>query len=175
MNIRILFGAVWCLAFACTSAQAVDGVSVEVGYDGGDMARVGMQWDWNRQWFQGAAWHVGAYWDLTIGRWRRNWPPGFKDGIGEIGLTPVFRLQPNELKGPYLEGGIGMHLLSQSMLADKRFGTRFQFGEHVGVGFRFGATSAFDLGYRFQHLSNADIKRPNNGINFHQVRLQYHF
>jgi hypothetical protein len=53
--------------------------------------------------------------------------------------------------------------------------TAFQFGNHVGLGYRFGATNAFDLSYRFQHLSNASIKSPNAGINFHQVRAQYNF
>ena len=33
----------------------------------------------------------------------------------------------------------------------------------------------YDLGYRFQHLSNADIKKPNDGINFNQIRFSYHF
>jgi hypothetical protein len=51
----------------------------------------------------------------------------------------------------------------------------FQFGNNVGAGYRFGAKGAFDLGVRYQHLSNASIKRPNNGINFTQVRLQYWF
>ncbi|MBM3373392.1 MAG: acyloxyacyl hydrolase, partial [Betaproteobacteria bacterium] len=27
----------------------------------------------------------------------------------------------------------------------------------------------------YQHLSNADIKRPNDGLDFHQLRLQYWF
>jgi len=65
--------------------------------------------------------------------------------------------------------------LSKTSLGDKRFSTMFQFGDHLGVGYRFGTKGAFDLSYRYQHLSNASIKRPNNGINFNQIRLQYHF
>jgi hypothetical protein len=65
--------------------------------------------------------------------------------------------------------------LSHTQIGDKRLSTAFQFGDHLGFGYRFGARSAFDLGYRYQHLSNGSIKRPNPGINFHQVRLQYHF
>jgi len=52
-------------------------------------------------------------------------------------------------------------------------GSAFQFGEHLGFGYRFGVTGAYDLGYRFQHISNGNIKDPNDGINFHQIRLQY--
>lgn len=159
-----------------TPAQAFDGASIEVGNgDGADMARIGVQWDWNKRWFQGQDWHLGGYWDLALGYWHRSSPPGFNDEITEIGLTPVFRLQRNDLKGVYLEGAIGFHLLSKTSLGDRRFSTRFQFGDHLGVGYRFGAKRAFDLGYRYQHLSNGSIKRPNNGINFHQVRLQYRY
>ena len=43
------------------------------------------------------------------------------------------------------------------------------------LGYRFGAKGAFDLSYRYQHLSNGGIKHPNNGVNFNQIRLQYHF
>jgi hypothetical protein len=32
-----------------------------------------------------------------------------------------------------------------------------------------------DLGYRYQHLSNAGLGDSNPGINFHLVRLAYHF
>jgi hypothetical protein len=53
--------------------------------------------------------------------------------------------------------------------------TAFQFGSHIGLGYRFGAKRSYEIGYRFQHISNAGIKKPNPGINFHQVRVQYHF
>ena len=165
------------LAMAGPRAMAVDGVAVEVGGgDGTDMARIAVQWDWSKRWFQGADWHLGGYWDLGLGYWRRDDVlPGQNDDIAEIGFTPVFRFQRNSLTGPYFEGGIGAHLLSRTQIGDKRLSTKFQFGDHLGLGYRFGAKGAWDLGYRFQHLSNGGIKRPNDGINFHQVRLQYRF
>lgn len=167
--------ATWLVA-AAPDAVAVDGIAIEAGRgDSTDMGRIGIQWDWGKRWFQGAQWHLGGYWDLSAGYWRRDALPGQNDDIAEIGFTPVFRFQGNNLTGPYAEAGIGAHLLSRTQIGDKRLSTRFQFGDHLGLGYRFGAKGAWDLGYRFQHLSNAGIKRPNNGINFHQVRLQYHF
>jgi hypothetical protein len=164
------------LAFNLCPARAVDGVSIEAGRgDGTNMARVGVQWHWKSRWFQRQNWHLGGYWDLALGQWHRSSPPGYNENITEIGLTPVFRWQRNDLQGPYLEAAIGFHLLSRTSLLDQRFSTAFQFGEHIGAGFRIGAKGEFDLGYRFQHLSNGGIKRPNDGINFHQVRFQYYF
>ena len=168
--------AVW-LAFVTGRAFAVDGVAVELGSgDGADMGRIALQWDWGKRWLQTQNWHVGGYWDLGAGYWKQDDVlPGQNDEIFEIGLTPVFRFQQNDLTGLYGELGIGAHFLSRTSLGDKKFSTSFQFGDHLGVGYRFGAKGAFDLSYRFQHLSNGSIKRPNHGINFNQVRLQYHF
>jgi hypothetical protein len=65
--------------------------------------------------------------------------------------------------------------MSETTIGDKRMSTKVQFGDHLGAGYRFGVKGAWDLSYRFQHLSNAGIKKPNDGINFNQIRLQYHF
>lgn len=164
------------MAGLCVSAGAVDGVSFEVGQgDAATMGRLGLQWNHGKQWLKGDRWHVGGYWDLSLGHWRRDALPGQNDNLSEIGLTPVLRLQQNDNTGLYGEAGIGAHLLSKTSLGGKRFSTSFQFGNHLGVGYRFGAKGALDLGIRYQHLSNASIKQPNNGINFTQVRLQYWF
>jgi hypothetical protein len=169
-------GAAIVLSLVGSPAVAVDGVAVEAGNgDDTDMARVAVQWNWQKRMLQGSDWHVGGYWDLGLGYWKNDGFPGHNDEITEIGLTPVLRLQRNDLQGFYAELGIGWHLQSHSTIGDKRMSTLFQFGNHIGVGYRFGAKRAFDLSYRYQHLSNAGIKHPNDGINFNQIRLQYHF
>jgi lipid A 3-O-deacylase len=175
---RTIAAALTAMTFGlgCVPASAADGMAIEAGSgDSADMGRVAIQWNWQRRWFERPDWHLGGYWDLGLGYWRQDVLPGQNGSITEVGLTPVLRLQRNDLRGPYLEAGIGLHYLSKTRMGDKRLSTRFQFGDHIGAGYRFGARRAWDLGYRYQHLSNADIKRPNNGINFHQIRLQYHF
>jgi lipid A 3-O-deacylase len=174
-GVGLLAGAF--LALLTTApAAAIDGVSAEIGSgDGVDMGRIGIQWDWNRRFFQQRDWHLGGYWDLALGQWHRgSVGPNQHEDITEIGLTPVLRVQGNGLVGPYLEAGIGFHLMSHSSIGDRNMSTAFQFGDHIGLGYRFGKTG-LDISYRFQHLSNASIKRPNPGIGFNQIRLQYHF
>ena len=174
---RAALAALTLCAFAGAPAHAIDGVAFEIGGgDGVDMARVGVQWDWKKRWFQTPNWHLGGYWDVAVGYWHRgDVRPSEHEDIYEIGVTPVFRIQPNALAGPYVEAAIGFHLLSHSSIGDRRMSTMFQFGDHIGAGYRFGPKGSYDLGYRFQHLSNASIKRPNPGINFHQIRLKYWF
>ncbi len=173
-----------CLMLAgAPAAHAVDGMSIELGTSDSsnasvDMARVGIQWNWGKRWALGPNWHIGGYWDLSLGYWNNDSANRSSSGIADLGFTPTFRVQQTQpgAIAPYLEAAIGFHLLSETSVSDRRqFGSSFQFGDHVGIGIRFGPRHAYDLGYRYQHLSNAGIKQPNNGINFHQLRLQYHF
>ena len=163
---------------------AADGISFEVGRTASsqdadvNLYRIGMQWDWKKQWLNTGNWSLGGYWDLGLGYWDNRSIDKTNNSIAEIALTPVFRWQQNSPRGfsPYVEAAIGFHLLSHTSVSQqRRFGTAFQFGDHVGAGFRLGDKGQYDIGYRYQHLSNASIKQPNHGINFHQLRLQYHF
>ena len=98
-----------------------------------------------------------------------------EDTIYDVGLTPVFRLEGTAPGSAYFEAAIGFHLLSDLQIDhDRPFSTRFQFGDHIGVGRRFGPRERYDLSLRLQHLSNGGIRRPNPGIDFLQLRFQYH-
>ncbi len=164
------------LAVTAVPVLALDGVSAEFGKNGSyEMARFGAQWQWQQRWFDSGSRHIGGYWDLSAGLWRAGVPAVQHDSLVDIGLTPTLRWQANNLQGFYFEAGIGLHFLSRTSLGGRRFSTALQFGDHLGFGYRFGAKGAYDLGYRFQHHSNADIKKPNAGMDFHQVRLQYWF
>lgn len=160
-------------------AYGVDGVSAALGSgDDTDMARAGAQWDWQKTWFDQGDWRLGGYWDASVARWHAHSAAGDNQSLVEAGITPVFRLQRNVATGPvpYFEGAIGFHVLSRTHIdAKKHFSTHFQFGDHLGVGARFGPKRQYDIAYLFQHLSNGGIKNPNNGINFNEVRFSYHF
>ena len=112
------------------------------------------------------------------GTWKGRSAVGNNQNITDLGITPVFRFQQKNPSGmaPYLEGAIGFHLITPTFIyANRQVGRSFQFGDHVGFGLRFGEHQQFDLGYRYQHLSNGGIKKPNQGINLNQVHFVYHF
>ena len=156
-------------------AAALDGVSFEAGRgnDRTDLWRAGMQWTWPHRWFAERSWTLGAYWDVQLGRWS-----GGRDPVWDLSLTPVFRLE-RARRGrtiPYAEAAIGFHALSNLRVSsDRIFSTRFQFGDHLGAGLRFGERYRWDAGLRLQHLSNGGLRRPNPGINFAQLRIAYHW
>lgn len=169
---RVLLAGIG-LACAQTSL-AVDGASIEAGVgEGTDMARINLRWDWDKPWLDRQNWTGTAFWEAGLGEWH-----GTREGgkeLGEIGLTPVFRLN-SKLSHFYWEGGIGVHLMTQDHIDDKRiFGSHFSFGDMLGFGWQVGNHGQYEIGYRFQHLSNANTAEPNDSINFHQVRLGLNF
>ncbi|MEQ1887518.1 MAG: hypothetical protein ABL967_20845, partial [Bryobacteraceae bacterium] len=83
MKLRIvgLAGVVaGCMAVA-SSAAAVDGVSLELGAgDATDMGRVGLQWNWGRQWFKGDQGQPTPPESRRQGR-NRDWPHLFNRDV----------------------------------------------------------------------------------------------
>lgn len=172
-NLRAALAAATC-CFAMPAA-AIDGASFEAGRgeERTDSWRLGVSWHWQRQWFAERAWRLGGYWELQFGQWS-----GPISSVTDVSLTPVFRLEPSSAAdpSPYLEAAIGFHLVSDYRISTRRFfSTKFQFGDHIGAGVRFGGRREHDVGLRLQHLSNGGLRRPNPGINFLQLRYQYHF
>lgn len=176
------------LTLMTARASAVDGIFIEYGRGDAsvissaskiEMYRIGMLWNWHKSWLNEGDWHVTGYWEAALGSWHGYKPDTNDQPITDIGITPVFRFAPKAALGtaPYLEAGIlGVHLISHTYIYPERdFSTALQFGHILGFGVSIGAHRQFELGYRYQHLSNGDIKKPNNGVDFNQVHLVYRF
>ena len=144
--------AAWLMSFP---APPVDGVAVELGVGDEDtkILRLATTDRWGR---------LPGYWELSAAAWDNAAESAF-----DLGLTPVFRFQRGAF---HAEAAIGFHLVQTRISPSRRFSTAFQFGDHVGVGYRSGH---WVWGARFQHLSNGGIRRPNPGINFLLLRLEY--
>ncbi|MFZ5484806.1 MAG: acyloxyacyl hydrolase [Pseudomonadota bacterium] len=166
-----------CLAGALTSGHAValDGYTVEIGgNDNVQSVRVGMIRQWDRQWLSEGRWHLTGYWEAQMGLLDSDRPAG--RSVAHLGFAPVLRLRPNALGGtqPYWDIAVALNLLSRTRLDDKHdFHGALQFAPLVGVGVTFGEKSQYDLGYRFQRISNEGFSDGDTGLNLHQVRLTY--
>jgi lipid A 3-O-deacylase len=173
-----LSGFLFALLFG-GNVYALDGVSLELGNgQQTDILRVGALWNMNQSWLSDGDWHVTGYWEVSAAKWQGRSSVGNNQTITDLGVTPVFRFSPKVLSpiSPYLEGAIGVHLISPTFIYDNRhFGGAFQFGDHLGAGLLFGERHQYDLAYRFQHLSNAGLKQPNQGINLNEIHFAYHF
>ena len=159
----------------------VDAASLSIGKDGDpdktNVYRIGFQNKWERSWFNGGAWFLSGYWDAELGQVESDTSPG--NDLIDISVTPVFRYQRDaDLSSgvtPYAEAGIGAHLLSETHIGNNSLSTAFQFSPMIGIGVGFGERGKYELSYRFQQFTNANIKEPNDGLELHLLRLGYNF
>jgi len=85
----------------------------------------------------------------------------------DLNATAIWRA---ERGWGYYEAGVGGYLLSKTINNDDtRVPSAFEFGSHIGIGFRLAKNHTLGIG--LQHLSNAGIKQPNGGIDL--LLLQY--
>ncbi|MCX7927652.1 MAG: acyloxyacyl hydrolase [Candidatus Omnitrophica bacterium] len=82
----------------------------------------------------------------------------------------LFLLSPDKKIAPYVRLGSGLVYMSQHT---REQATQFNFIDTLGLGIKIGKIkdSAVSLEYRFRHLSNCSIKKPNEGIDSHLVLL----
>ncbi|HMM44740.1 MAG TPA: acyloxyacyl hydrolase [Candidatus Macondimonas sp.] len=110
--------------------------------------------------------------EVMLGRW---WDRENNNALWDVGATPVLAARRDYASGSLtLDAGIGVHLLSAVRFEDNNLASAFQFGDHVGIEWR-PAWGRWRIGYRFQHLSNASIAPPNDGVEFHILRLGWRF
>jgi lipid A 3-O-deacylase len=90
--------------------------------------------------------------------------------VGTLGPTIELRKGKCPLT---LEGGSSPTFLSKYHFGEKNFGDDFQFTSHIGL--EWYLTKRISIGYRFQHMSNAGLGRPNPGLNLNMFSFTYHF
>jgi lipid A 3-O-deacylase len=125
--------------------------------------------------WQGQAWSLRLRHEIEVAGWR---VPQAKD-LMEAGYTPMFRLQRPVSDGgvvAFVEAGIGVRLLSHLHTTPERsLSTAFQFSNELGAGLQFGPQGRVTVGLRYQHISNAGIKRPNPGMDLYLGYVGYRF
>jgi hypothetical protein len=72
-----------------------------------------------------------------------------------------------------IDGGSSVAYLSRYRFADKHLGGNLQFISHLGIEYLL--QPELGLGYRVQHMSNADLYPENPGVDLHLLQLSYHF
>lgn len=103
----------------------------------------------------------GSYW------WASSALPGFARHMWQLNAIPMFRWWPTERF--YVEGGVGATAVSETKFHDKDISSTFQFGDHIGAGFKL--ADNMRIGLRVSHFSNGGMKKPNQGLN--QVQLNF--
>ncbi len=154
------------------------GLAVEAGRGNGtDMLRLALVAAPGEPLWSHGTTRLEALGEIAVARWRFPQPTAAGRGrITVVGFTPYLRLRDARVARWFFDFGIGLNTLSDLYeTRDRRFSTRFQFSDHLAAGRSFGDADAIELSYRFVHYSNAGIRHPNPGLNFHVLRVEYRF
>lgn len=73
----------------------------------------------------------------------------------------------------FLEGGINPTVISPYQYPTRNFGCNMQFTSYLSV--RWDVMPRVQVGYRYQHMSNASLAQPNPGLNLHMFSLGWNF
>ena len=165
------------LSVLASRGIAVDRVSVDAGTgDGVDIVGIGIgSADW-KQWSLDNDWALSLYGKGAVALWQGRDHDAENGHVVDFGAYPVLHLEPNTTAqiSPYFEESVGINLLSKTQINDSRqFSTAFQFGEFLGAGVAFGEKRHYELGLRVQHVSNGNIKFPNDGLTYGSLVFQY--
>ena len=177
----LLAGAV--LAAAGLPALALDfqpdGAALQAGLgkNGTSMAGVALLWDWDFERLRRKA-ELTAHTELMVNRWRYDAADGVgKDQLTQLVLLPTLRMRLARGASPwFIEMGIGASFTDRAYETPrKRFSTRWNFYDVLGVGHTFGADGRHEVGLRLNHVSNGGFRHPNPGENFVQLRYMARF
>jgi hypothetical protein len=120
--------------------------------------------------------------------WQWQWPPGWLlstrldmavgalSGAGKTAVIGSF--SPGVVltrPGSRLSilANVGIVLVSEDDFGAQAIGSPLQFGLYAGASYHLGR--GVRLSYRYRHLSNAGLFRPNPGLEMHFLGLSYHF
>ncbi|MBY4896616.1 acyloxyacyl hydrolase [Cupriavidus sp. AU9028] len=166
-------------ALTMAPAHADPGLHFAYARDTGEginKAELGLNWDTPYKWGNPQGWQLKVQGEVNVAHWDARRGTNQRD-VWELGLSPILRL---EKRGgsvvPFAEASVGVRLLSHTSTSDEhRFSTAFQFSDMVGLGVAFGPQQRIEAGVRYQHISNASIKRPNPGTDFLTGYVRYRF
>lgn len=167
------------LALLVASAARAEGVELAIrhGEDGGKIEGTGLVLRlgpaWSKDW---GNWQFVLRPEVELNRFRYTGsaPITGPGSLNEAAASAMLRLRRGGGGfGPYAEIGLGGAALSRTRLANKEFSTGFQFTERVGLGVEL--PGRWFAGWQYSHYSNASIKTPNDGIDFHQIVIGVSF
>lgn len=108
--------------------------------------------------------------DSALNHWQDS--NDTSDNITAFTISPVLSWHIAGSERPlYLEAGIGGSYFDKTSLGNRNFSTKFQFEDRISLSWQFSKSSDVRLDFGYTHYSNADIKRPNDGLDFYWLSV----
>jgi Lipid A 3-O-deacylase (PagL) len=117
-------------------------------------------------------------WVAELAYWVGHHNASQYPSLWHISLTPMLRWTSPEATPArfFIEGGAGIGALSHTQINDnRRFGIAFQFDEQLAAGFAFGQHGRYEVAAFLEHVSNARLAEPNDGLTYVGLTLRAAF
>lgn len=133
--------------------------------------RAGVQRDFGWKWLSCRWGRLTGFHEASINTWRSG-----GDSIGALAYSPVltYRFNGRHIE-PYIEGGIGLTLLSETRIKSRDMSSYYQFEDRIGVGLRLGEARRHDINFRYMHYSNAGFRLPNDRLDIYMLSYSFGF
>jgi lipid A 3-O-deacylase len=155
-----------------------DGWFVEggAGQHGVANATAGVVWDWQWEKLRRKAF-LTAHTEVFASVWSARGFESDRQQFWLVGVLPLLRMQLSQGRSPWhIEIGIGASWMNRHYVTpDRQQGTQWNFYDVLGAGYSFGERRQHEVGFRFVHLSNCNIREPNPGEQFVQLRYATRF
>ncbi|MBP6019954.1 MAG: acyloxyacyl hydrolase [Burkholderiaceae bacterium] len=159
------------IVVAAQVPPSTQGLGLYLGYNS-DYRKATLGYETPRLWghqFQNGWGRVDLSVELGVSYWEAK--RGRSESMGQVSAIPMLRWWPTD--GFYVELGSGPTVMSRSEFAGRDLGTRFQFGSHLGTGLLI--KKVHRIGIRYSHYSNANLKKPNPGLDLLGLTYTYQF
>lgn len=116
---------------------------------------------------------LGSGSDVTIGlESSAGWLGDSHEDAAVVTLGPAVKVSLPKIPVSIV-GGSSPTFISRHNFVHRDLGSLFQFTSHIGL--VWDVTHDWNVGYRFQHMSNAGIEHPNPGLNLHMFSVGRNF
>ena len=151
--------------------SAWDTMGIRGGFPATDTASNPSQFElyasYQLPWRWGAHWILGTRFNISLGVIKGA---GDNSTIGTFGQALTLQKSGSPIS---LSLGEDIALLSDDELGQDDFGGLIHFISHIDLNLRL--NRAWEVGYRFQHMSNAGLDDHNPGLDLHLFQLGYRF
>jgi len=174
MKFFLIILALYILNVSIYAADNNEMNDISIGYgtssENIDIYKISTKSDLNKYLFKNKYKYLPSYYETSFGYWKGQ----NSENIKSLSFTPMFSYEFEKYydSTPYIEIGIGLTYISDTQLDSEDFGTHIQFGDIVGLGFKF---SDFDLSFRYIHYSNAGMDSKSAFIDFSMISISYKF
>ncbi|HEX4511086.1 MAG TPA: acyloxyacyl hydrolase [Burkholderiaceae bacterium] len=110
----------------------------------------------------------------SVGYWQADSGSTYAHRAFDVAYVPMlhWRLPVADHTRIDFEFGIGPMYMNQHDIGNRQKGSDFQFSDQFGVGLG-SSDGKWRIGFAFRHVSNLDIKDPNDAVDFKGVVLSY--